>query len=218
MIIRNIEQLEDYILHEYDSKFIDKTPKSEQELMKKYEQSFYLYQYVTARIDRNAVPLNNEIRAMFGHIAEYRTIDESMVKTNLSKAYGHFRRLNIDSFKLICDEFDKSLYQTLIKEYKYDYRNVIKGYLKEFGEMYICARNLYLEAQKMERVGCDSGVHNVIELYHNAAKKYLELKKYYVKHKDQIKNIYVSAIAKKSIQLFITVFGIIVTIVGYIMP
>ena len=83
-------------------------------------------------------------------------------KNDLRKAYGHFRRLNLDLLKILCDIFNKNLYKILTQQYKYDLRNVKDDYLVNFDKKYITARRLYLKAQREESSGSDRNKHNII--------------------------------------------------------
>ena len=107
-------------------------------------------------------PSSNEIRAILGHLSQYRMSNYNIDKNDLRKAYGHFRRLNLDLLKILCDIFNKNLYKILTQQYKYDLRNVKDDYLVNFDKKYITARRLYLKAQREESSGSDRNKHNII--------------------------------------------------------
>lgn len=208
-------ELEDFILESYDTNVLNTTPKSEKELLNMYQKyTDVLYQYLRLCIDDFMHALNNEIRAILGHLAEYRTIPETRDKRNLDKAYGHFRRLNLDALKILCDEFDRGLSVNLKKQYSYDYRDVCVDYLKVYAERYFKAKHLYIEAQQKERVGCDRDVHNIIELYYVAAKEYILLKKFYDEKKKDILKTKRRLIIKRFVYCLATAFGIVASAIG----
>lgn len=213
-----IAELEELLLKEYSAEAVNTTPKTEKELLSAYKMhGDILYQYVRATVNHFVHAISNEIRALLGHLSEYRVSGTSPGKRDLDKAYGHFRRMNLDALKIICDEFDRTLAKTLKRQCKYDYRNAVKDYLLDFGEKYIRARDLYLEAQKEERVGCDSHTHNIIELYYNAAKEYILLKQFYQSNKKKTKKVQRVCIIKKVIVTAFTFLGIAVTAIGLTM-
>ena len=209
--------LEHHILHVYDSDAVNTAPKTEKELLKLYQNNTYLlYQYISHQVSYFLYGLNNEIRAMFGHLADYRTTNDCM-KRELDKAYGHFRRTNLDAFKILCDEYDKTFSKIIKKQYKYDLRNAeTQDYLKEFGNLYFSAKSKYLETQQQERVGSDSEVHNIVAIYHNAAKEYINLKKLYVDNKKQIRKIKFKTNVEKVLDTIILLISIFVALVGYL--
>lgn len=166
------------MLDAYDTEEVNRLPFTEKELHKMY------VEYVDPIIccarelaQDNIFTLGNEVRAMIGHISDYRM--NPTQKKNLEDAYGHFRRLNIDTFKIMCDEFDKVFLKYLQKHYHYDFREVHSTFLYEYSKMYFEAKNTYLKAQLGEHVGSDRLAGNVIQLYHSAARKYVELLVYF---------------------------------------
>lgn len=182
----DVVELERFLLNDFDAQLLEIKPQTEEELLRYYAQNTdVLYQYLRAIVDKQIFLISNEIRAVLGHIADYR-IKINCTKNDLEKAYGHFRRMNLDAFKILCDMFEAALSRRLRKDYKHDFRNVTPNYLKEYSRQYFKARDLYLNAQKQERAGSDSEIHNIIELYYSAAKEYIILKQYYLENKDKI--------------------------------
>jgi len=212
----NKRQMEDFIINSYDAGLINSEPKSVEELFNMYQQhTDILYQYVRLNINYFMFSLNNEIRAIFGHISEYEVSNDPKIKEReLEDAYGHFRRLNLDAFKYVCNKYDMVLFKEMKKQYKFDYRNVKVGYLKEYAKKYFEAKTAYIQAQQEERVGSDRNVHNVIQLYHTAAKAYIELLHFSENNKDTINKEQFKAKMKKVRNGFITGFSIGVTIWG----
>lgn len=212
----NVNEMENYIIKSYNPITVNIQPKTERELLNiYYKYTDVLYQYLRYNVDNFMHALNNEIRAMLGHLAEYR-ISDTGDKRDLDKAYGHFRRLNLDALKILCDEFDRTLSKKLKQQYKYDYRNTCADYLKEFGERYIKAKNLYIKAQEDERVGCDSHTHNIIKLYYDAAKEYILLKQYYDSKKKVIQKAKREIIIKRFIMGILTVIGIVSSALSFL--
>lgn len=209
------DEKELFLINEYDPELLDKAPITEKDLMTMYSKhSDNLYLYLQETINPFILPLSNELRAMLGHIATYRVANHDATKRDLDKAYGHFRRFNIDALKILCDEFDRSLSGELKKQYTYDYRDICSDYLDKYSSLYFKAKNLYLNAQMEERVGSDYEVHNLIELYYNAAKEYIQLKRYYQQYKPDVMRIRRHVVLKRVISGFMVAIGIIGSIVG----
>ena len=200
-------------LLEYDAEAIDKLPYSEKELMFAYvKYADVLYQYLRVTSGSYLPSLNNELRAVLGHLAEYRISNTLGMKRDLEKAHGHMRRFNLDALKILCDDFDRSLSKILKSQYKYDYRGARLNYLEEFGIKYFNAKNLYIIAQQSESVGSDIAKHNIIALYYEAAKSYILLKQYYQKNKVVVTIAKAKVITKNVFIGVLTVFGISVTV------
>lgn len=209
-------QLEAFILDEFNVQQVDAMPMTEEDLYRCYaDNTDRIYQYLRLTVVTWLFPLSNEIRAILGHISDYRISDTNDDKRNLEKAYGHFRRLTLDAFKVLCDEFDLSLSRQLKREYSYDYRKACQDYLKHFSEKYIKAKALYIDAQSKEKLGSDHGKHNVIALYHEAAKEYIRLNQFYQEHKQKIRSVKRKADIKKTLQTAGVLFGLIVSILEY---
>jgi len=214
----SIPELEEYILTSFSPDAVDVEPKSEEELYRcYYNNTDYLYQYLRKTVGGWLFPLSNEVRAIMGHLADYRVSDMGRDKKNLDKAYGHFRRLTLDAFKVLCDEFDKSLSRQLKEQYSFDYRKVCVNYLDTFATKYIAAKTKYIDAQCKEKLGSDHGKHNVMKLYYDAAKGYIELKQFYLSHKSQIVATQRKTKRKNALRVGATVFGIVVTVLGYLL-
>ena len=206
-----------FLIEQYNPKLLDQAPNSEIDLMTMYcKHSDILYLYLQETINPFLLPLSNELRAMLGHMVTYRIANPDETKRELDKAYGHFRRFNIDALKILCDEFDKALSDRLKKQYTYDYRDIHAGYLKEYCSRYFNAKKLYLSAQIEERIGSDYGVHNLIQLYHDAAKEYIHLKQYYQQHKSDILSVKRHIIIRRIISGVMIAISIIASIAGFL--
>ena len=162
------------VLNSYSTNVINVQPFTERDLLERYFQyTDPLLEHVRLMTVDNVFVLGNEARAMLGHIADYRTNPEN--RKNLSDAYGHFRRLNLDAFKIICDKLDQFLFTYLKKHYHYDYRDVNHSFLTEYANKYFAAQEAYFNAQAHERTGSDRFSGNIINEYFVAAKLYVEL-------------------------------------------
>lgn len=187
LISKKVAKAENNLLR-YDFNRINVHPDTEKELFSYYKDIYiYLYNYYEALIGDVSFVLSNEIRAFYGHIIEYRVAEQNDERDiiNLNKAYGHFRRLNLDTFKLLCDEYDKFFIQYLNSRSKYNYNDVKYNFLKNYSIMYLEARKKYLEAQNSERLGSNSP-NNVYKLYFEALKKYSKLRECYSEYHKRI--------------------------------
>lgn len=204
-------------LKQFDPALLDVAPKTEKDLMAMYtKHSDILYAYLRETVNLLSIPLTNELRAFFGHIAAYRTANLKQSKRELNKAYGHFRRFTIDALKILCDENDRCFVQILKQEYTYDFRSVSKDYLEQFSQKYFQARRLYLDTQVQERVGSDYEVHNLIELYYRAVWAYIDLRIYYQKYKQQVVKIKFWISVRKRAKVIMMAVGIISSLCGLI--
>ena len=85
------------VLKKYDFEIVNQVPFSEKELMVFYEKyTDPLLTEARRLTNDNIFVLGNEMRAMLGHLADYR--QNLQYRKNLKDAYGHFRRLNVDAF------------------------------------------------------------------------------------------------------------------------
>lgn len=138
-----------------------------------------LYVWLKNAYDDNLCVLCNEMRAITGHLAEYNENTEGKCH-NLAKAYGHSRRLSIDTLKIACNGFDLEFDKWIRKHSCYDCRNIDAEYLPKYIELYYIAHNKYLEAQKAENLGSDRG-NNIIQKYYDVAVAYCDLYELHVK-------------------------------------
>ncbi len=198
------------ILDAYKPEQIDCMPLTEKDLYRYYEDfTDELLTFVRKMSDDNVFLLGNEARAMFGHLADYRL--NSKEKKNLQDAYGHFRRLNLDVLKILCNELDKTFIKYLKKHYQYDFRNTRKDFLFEYSEKYFDAQRAYLKAQIDERAGSDRLSGNIIFEYHEAAKKYLELFIFIEDKYKDLEKVKRTLILKYSVSFIISVLGIVLS-------
>lgn len=173
----------------YDASLLNVRAKNAPELYSYfYHNSDAIYQYVRLLIAGNEFAASNEIRAMLGHLAESELNCNSVSRHELQNAYGHFRRMNIDVLKILCDELDKALSLWLQKHYHYDYRKQDEEFLPTFSESYVSAKRKYKEARLLESIGSDSKSNkfNVIELYYQAAFAYIDLFGFYRRRHEMI--------------------------------
>ena len=200
------------LVEKYDPSIINVCPKSADELYGFYRAyTRVLLDCVFEEIQTLPYVLANEIRAMIGHLSEHNTkID--LGNYELQKAYGHFRRLNLDAMKILCDELDKGFSDFISKSYKYPYYKVEEGFMASYAKCYFEARQLFLKAQFSEGVGSNYKA-NVYETYFKAVKKYIELQKYYLDNLSEIKKIRRRTIIKRTVALAWSVANIAVSLV-----
>lgn len=196
-------------LNSYDCVAVNSLPSTEKELYDYYvNNTDPVISWARKITDDNIFVLGNEIRAMFGHLADYR--QDPTRKKNLENAYGHFRRLNIDTFKILCDEFDKFFLIQLKKYYHLDLRNIDRNYLEDFSNEYFNAKDAYIEAQQKEHVGSDMH-ENIILLYHKAASCYAKVyKNFYENAPRGLKWLKIKTITKDVGAFIISVAGLLI--------
>lgn len=200
------------LLEGYDYDLLNKQPYSEKELYKYYEKYTDLIVTESRRFTGNNVfPLSNEVRAMLGHLADYR-VDPSY-RRNLENAYGHFRRLNIDAFKILCDEADKSLLGYLNRHKFFDFRNVNSDFLRDYATRYFKAKNLYIDAQKSERTGSDRQSGNALKKYCDACLEYARLLEYQKKEKKGLNKEILQSIAGTVFLTLLSIASIVTSII-----
>lgn len=201
------------LINYYDPAIINETPMSSIMLYNYYyDHTKYLIDYVESEFNEVPYVLNNEIRAMFGHLSKHSTRFD-LSNFELKKAYGHFRRLNLDAFKLLCNEYDIFFSSFLNKSYKYSFKKIDKDFILNYATAYYLARKKYLDAQNCESVGSNSD-ENVYKAYLEAFQKYMELKEI---HMNKIKDIN-EIIIKTRIVKFISVAWIIIMTIATIIP
>lgn len=159
---------------------------------------YYYYTYVDGvyiwlknAYQDNICVLCNEMRAVLGHLSEYDDKDDDG-KKNLEKAYGHFRRLSIDSLKILCNGLDEAFDKWIQKYARYDYSRRDNKYLPDYVRLYHNAHNAYLDAQEKENLGSDRG-NSIINKYYDVANKYLLL----YKHHNNIRRVKIEKLAKR---------------------
>ena len=84
---------------------LEKEPTTPTQIYEYYSYVDKLYVWLKNAYKDDLCVLCNEMRAIIGHLAEYNESTESTCH-NLSKAYGHIRRLSIDTLKVACNGFD----------------------------------------------------------------------------------------------------------------
>ncbi len=208
-----VEHLKNIIIA-YNSKSLEKPPESVDELLRYYTDNFdEMYSETRNILGCSPFVVDNEIRAMLGHIFEYNFQDDQ--DDNLDKAYGHFRRLNIDTFKIICDKFDLFYVRWLERHYKYEFRSMDKDFLLGFAEKYYAAKTEYTKAQSKEHVGSDRRHHSILEDYRVAALKYVEMMQFYLIYEEEVKKIKIKTDVKKFVSYVIDAILLIAAIVPF---
>lgn len=197
---------------QYKPEKIAKCPKTEDELYSVYsEMGNLLLDYYNLVMGEPAFELSNEVRAILGHLADYNEQGDDL-KENLKRAYAHFRRLNLDAFKILCDEYDKVFSKLIVKFYKYDLRTAAADFLKKYYTQYFQARDKYLCAQKKESLGknCDE----VYGLYFEALKSYIQLKNTYLGKKKKLKRKKICSVTCQIGSIIVSVICSTISLIG----
>ena len=203
-------------LQKYDYKLLNVCPMTMNELYGYFcEHINPIFNAVRKLFNDNIACVENEIRAFFGHISDY-VISQYDSRKNLEKAYGHFRRINLDIFKIICNELDKAIIGWLVDHYQYDYREANSSFLSTFAQEYFEAKKLYTAAQIKERVGSNSDVQNILKIYCEAAHGYVSVLVYYHENKNVIEKAKNLECLKKVGAAAFYLVGIVSGILGFI--
>ena len=156
------------------------------------------------------------MRAILGHLSEYNP-EEDKVKNNLGKAYGHFRRLSIDTLKILCNGFDKEYDKWIGKHALYDYRGIDNEYFPKYVSLYNKAHAEYIRVQKLENLGSDRD-NGIIKEYRSVAENYYIL---YQHHMDdrriKIEKITKKFIINKIIWFLAAIFMVILSVLGNVL-
>lgn len=212
--IKKIENLKNAV-DCYDSSKLESAPKTDRELFDYFlSNTDKVYNGLRNLLNRSGLVVDNEIRAMLGHILDIDINNSNDI--NLEKAYGHFRRLNIDIFKIICDEFDKFYNDWLNKHYKYDFRNVKGNFLKEFAVIYYHAKKYYTIAQLNERTGSDRMHHSVLSDYSKAAGEYIKMVYFYLQYRNEIERVKHCTDIKRICSYIFDAFCVITSLLSFI--
>lgn len=182
-ILKNNESKDKYnsytnALSAYHPEKLEESPSNPSEIYKYYSCIDSLYVWLKNAYNDDICVLCNEMRAVLGHLSEYNPDTEER-KNNLGKAYGHFRRLSIDTLKIICNGFDKEFDEWIRKHTAYDYRNIDAEYLPTYITLYYEAHDKYIEAQKSENLGSDKD-NDIIKKYCDVATKFGKLYEHHV--------------------------------------
>lgn len=161
----------------YNPDMLEISPKTPNQIYQYYLCVDEMYVWLKNAYKDNLCVLCNEMRAILGHLSEYNVLSEPK-KNNLGKAYGHLRRLSVDTLKTLCDAFDKVFILWINKHARYDYRNIDGEYFPKYVELYNCAHKEYLKVQKLENLGSDRD-NNIIKKYYEVAQLYYQV---YVHH------------------------------------
>ena len=174
------EKYDAYIkaLNAYNPNKLEENPQNPSQIYEYYSYVDELYVWLKKAYSDDICVVCNEMRAILGHLAEYDPSNENN-KNNLGKAYGHFRRLSIDTLKIICTSFDKEFDVWIRKHAMYDYRGIDADFFPKYVTLYHEAHRAYIDAQKSENLGSDRE-NKIIVKYYNVAKLYGEVYKHHV--------------------------------------
>lgn len=167
----------------YNPERLEKQPKEPRDLYHYYTCIDGVYTWTKNSYENDLYVLCNEMRAILGHLTEYDEKSEKS-KNNFEKAYGHFRRLSIDTLKILCNGLDQVFDEWIQEHAQYDFRNKDNEYLPEYVTLYYEAHNAYLEVQEIENLGSDRE-NGIIQKYHEVGRKYLEVYQYHIKTRRQ---------------------------------
>jgi hypothetical protein len=206
-------QLEESI-ERFDFDMLEKHPESVEELMQYYLlNTDPVYSCMRKAFSISFEAMDNEVRAMLGHFADMDVNDSK--DTNLSNAYHHFRRMNIDSFKTICDEFDKFYTDWFRGHYYCDFSHMRANFLCSLAEKYYNAKTLYKKAQKEERVGSDHGKHKILQDYSQAALAYVNMYRLYAQYRKKVKCVKFKFVIKRGIAISVGVVTLISGVLSF---
>ena len=204
--------IESDLCKKYDPKEIAKYPKTEDELYRMYSKmGNLLLDYYNLVMGEPAFELSNEVRAILGHLVDYNKQTDGL-KENLKRAHAHFRRLNLDAFKILCDEYDKVFSKLLVKFYRHDLRAVAADFLKTYYKQYFEARGQYLSAQNEESLGKNDSI--VYDLYFEALKRYIVLKNTYLEKRKKLKRGRIRSIACQAGSIIVSAVCGIISLIG----
>lgn len=161
-------------LKEYNPEILEKKPTKPNEIYQSYVHIDQMFVWLKNAYQDDLCVLGNEMRAILGHLSEYGEDEE-----NLEKAYGHLRRLSIDTLKIVCNAFDKEFDEWIKKHSQYDYRGIDSKYFPQYVKLYNCAHRAYIEVQKDENLGSDRK-NNIIVKYHTVGRLYGALYRHHV--------------------------------------
>lgn len=164
-------------LDNYQPDILEIPPKMPNEIYCYYAHIDNMYVWLKNAYNDDLCVLCNEIRSILGHLSEYDLRDEKD-KDNLQKAYGHFRRLSIDTLKILCNGLHEFFDRWIRKHAYYDYSNVDSEYFQKYVILYNKAHKAYIDVQKVENLGSDRN-NRIIKKYHEAACQYGALYAYH---------------------------------------
>lgn len=160
-------------LNEYQPDILEIQPETPEELYRYYACIDKMYIWLKNAYKDDLCVLCNEMRAILGHLSEYGLKNENS-KDNLQKAYGHFRRLSIDTLKILCNGLDKFFDEWINQHACYDYSNIDNKYFPDYVTLYNEAHKDYINVQRLESLGSDKG-NKIIKKYHTVAQQYGKL-------------------------------------------
>lgn len=113
------------------------------------------------------VAIMNEIRALFTHLArDYTTKEPDIKEKEIHSAQRHLERILRDCFKYVCLAYEDQYREFILTYAHIDLTRVDNGdFLPVFKSCYTEAKNLFLEARKLEHCNTDDiAIRNAYEL------------------------------------------------------
>lgn len=153
-------------------------PKTPSQIYRYYQYIDKLYIWIKKAYCNDLSVLNNEMRAILGHLSEYNALHDAPTQ-NLTKAYGHLRRLSIDTLKITCNGLDLFFQEWINKYSHYDFRDTDGQYMPRYMKLYYSAHRQYMKVQKIESNGSDRQ-HHIIKEYYEVVKLYQILYQYHL--------------------------------------
>ena len=176
-----------------------------------YNEADKLYVWLKNAYDTNLPSVENEIRAILGHMSEYEYDQD-----NLQKAYGHIRRMCIDILKILCNGFDREFEEWIMIHAPFDYNDQDNLYIPEYVKMYTIAHQKYLDTQQKENLGSNRNNH-IVERYYEVAVLYGALYKYHINQRRiKIHKHYIRMVWQRRLWVFATTVVMTISIIGYL--
>lgn len=162
------------------------------------------------------VELLNEIRAIFTHLARYKTENNG---TEIISAERHVKRAILDCFKHLCVS-----YATEIKKFRDEYRHVDLTladngrFLSSLNELETKAKNSYLTAKRAE-IKMNVPDSEIYKLFETAYNNYVQSFDFIQKSSDAI--LFASNHSKRTntitwISIAVTVISVVVAVISFI--
>ncbi|MCD8049390.1 MAG: hypothetical protein LUG52_07295 [Clostridia bacterium] len=163
------------------------------------------------------IEIFNEIRAIFTHIARYKTVGD---ENEIISAERHVKRATLDCFKYMCVSIE-----TEIEEFRHSYRNVDLTvandgkFLPELDKLETNAKASYLAAKKAE-IANNISEDELYLLFETAYSDFNKLSAFLEESKGSV--VFAQSRFKRSniiniVAIAVTVISIIITVITLIM-
>lgn len=167
---------------------------------------------------RNEFPieLQNEIRAIYGHLARASIAESSeVVERNIQKIKSHTKRALLDCYKYSCLIFTDNYFDFFERYKGVDLTYLEKGsFLPEVQSLYSDAKSSYFEAKRAEVSNISEDDH--LEMYQIAYNKFVDLELRIRSAEDDASFLQHKATRKERFAKASFVIGVIGVLVGII--